>query len=261
MLGQGLDDGDRLRGSLLGAALGEAMARPAEDGSPPDVQLLERRLRGEHWSLGGGMQAALDVGESVLRSGVEAAPRPLHLHHTGDERNLLAALAVALTGAFSPGRLRERVAALYADAPRESAEAALAFSLLLAAIFDGDRLAALDEAAEAAPPGVGMAMRSAPLEDADRLAASAEPLRSLVAGIWSFYQAEDAVEALLVAARTGIGALCGGICGALAGAWWGRSAIPSELASKLSGGPARLGDRLAVLLASATNQRYGEFQG
>ncbi len=238
---QPMDDGDRLRGALLGAALGEALAR-FEHAGAPDTATLEGRLRRGRWSLGPGMECALAVGEGPA-SGREI------------DRSVLPALPIALTAAFQPAALRHRVAALYADVPPETAEAAIAFALLVAALFDGDRLAALDEAAEAAPAAAGTAMRSAPLEDADRLAAGAEPLRSLRAGVWSFYQAEDTVEALLIAARTGLGAACGGVCGALAGAWWGRRGIPEELARKLEGTALeRLADRLIGTLAGGTKR-------
>jgi ADP-ribosylglycohydrolase len=236
---QPMDDGDRLRGALLGAALGEALAR-FEHAVAPDTATLEGRLRCGRWSLGPGMESALAVGAGTVAC---------------IDLSVLPALPIALTAAFQPAVLRHRVAALYADAPPEAAEAAIAFALLVAALFDGDRLAALDEAAEAAPAAAGTAMRSAPLEDADRLAAGTEPLRSLRAGVWSFYQAEDTVDALLIAARTGLGAACGGVCGALAGAWWGRRGIPEELASKLDGTAVeRLADRLIGALAGGTKR-------
>ncbi|TAM75975.1 ADP-ribosylglycohydrolase family protein [bacterium] len=236
---QPMDDGDRLRGALLGATLGEALAR-LEHNDAPGTATLEGRLRSGRWSLGPGMESALVAGEGGASGG-------------GTDLSILRALPIALTGAFQPVELRDRVAALYANAPRETTEAAIAFALLVAALFDGDRLAALDEAAEAAPAAAGTAMRSAPLEDAAHLAAGVEPLRSLRAGVWSFYQAQDAVGALLIAARTGLGAACGGVCGALAGAWWGRRGIPEELAGKIEAGALdRLAGRLVKTLARGT---------
>lgn len=249
------DDSDRLRGALVGAALGEILARSGNGTDAPDVATLERRLRADRWPLGPGMQAALEVGDQVAQADLGSLPPPRHLHGTGDELNLLPVLPVALTGAFRPNVIRQRAAALFAHAPPETAEAAIAFALLVAALFDGDRLTALDEAAEAAPAAVGMAMRSAPLEDADRVIARQEPTRSLVAGVWSFYQADGVVEALLIAARTGAGGVCGGVSGALAGTWWGLRGIPKELAGKVADpGPITLGERLARLLAGATNR-------
>ncbi|HVA38799.1 MAG TPA: hypothetical protein VNJ51_14420 [Candidatus Dormibacteraeota bacterium] len=257
-----LDDRDRLTGALIGAALGEALSRLGDDGSAAGTATLEQRLRADRWSLGPGVTAALAVGEGVLGGGLDRLPAPLRLHGTGDHFDLLPVLPVALSGAFDPGHLRERAAALYARGPRETAEAAIAFALLLAALFDGDRLAALDEASEAAPAAVGIAIRSAPLEDASRLSMGSEPLRSLTGAVWAFYQADEAVQALLISARLGLGPICGGLCGALSGAWWGRSGIPAELAHKMEGrGLAEFGERLANHLAGATNCRRREFHG